>query len=280
MGTKSPRQQRKDQTRIKAALAALFAVGGAVVVGVLYFQAVEENPSLDPDTFCRQDGVVTEYWAVLIDTTGTSGQESAFTEAQKISVKGHFEKLTAELPPYSRLTIHELNTAANSGLEPVKELCKPPDKPNPLYTAVGPTIARFEEEFQRPLSVLLDQIVGASGAPRSPIMETIRDMRVRAFPPGRIPERKVLVVISDLMEYTDEINFYDAIPRFVTFQDEYAALSNRLSADFRDFEFRFWMLRNHDLNRGREYMDDLAVFWNAYVKDQGADRVNTTKVDG
>ncbi len=156
--------------------------------------------SIDPDTLCRigkQDPVV----KLLIDKTDPWDKHTR----QRLGTI--IRRIKNSLNRYERLSIFVLDATGTYSPSPRFDMCNPGrgNQANKLTENDRRVQQKFEAQFAAPLDALLTSLMTPGTAPSSPIVETIHGLR------GDNPREK-LIIVSDMMQNSEELSFYGAAP--------------------------------------------------------------------
>ncbi len=171
-------------------------------LGLLIFAWHALNASADNydrQTLCRINANDPSL-LLLIDKTDPWG------EKERRRLRELIEKLKQQLRRHERLAIYMLDETGTFSLAPLFEMCNPGTgrQANALYENARLMEQRFNEQFAAPLDKVLQTLLHPGTATRSPLLNAIGEIR------GSKEER--LIVISDMMEYSDELSFYQEVP--------------------------------------------------------------------
>jgi hypothetical protein len=280
---KSPLQKKKENDRRTGSL--VFFGIAVLVVGLafLLMTARQENPRIDQSgDLCREDGYVSAYWSVVIDTTGTDSTPTgnAFTELQKISIKNAVTEIAQDPEQlYAKLNLYLIDGNVSSGRTPKLSICQPLQTANPILAAQQIVENTWEEKFVNTLDDILDSIVRSSYAGQSPIMETIQNVSVSSFPSDTSTPRN-LVIISDMIQNTIGNSHLDRVPEFDAFNGSSAY--QKVRADLTGVNVIVRYLTNHQPSGlGIQKGSTHAIFWGEYFISLGATRpVDFSRLDG
>jgi hypothetical protein len=147
--------------------------------------------------------------AILIDIS------EPFDTPNKMSFDKIVERILFEIEPETRLDIYKIAGSSNGVSNPDISLCFPYSKS--LMQGDKYWAKKREREFYIPARDVLSRL-GESITPgqSSPILESIFTMSLKSFVakgaannlPGRV------IVISDFMQYSPQISFYQNIPTY------------------------------------------------------------------
>lgn len=234
--------------------AIVLSIGIIVVFGYLYIRA-EDQPVLDAETLCPDDGL-TAVTAVLLDTTDPISATTA------TDLRNEFHKLVSSLRVGGRIEIYTLT-------ENVGELtrtfsgCNPGTGENVDEWTGNPRMAqeRWEEGFQGPLGEIANNIGRGHGGERSPIMAAIQAIKLNVFAPLAQGTPKHLIVASDMLEHTDAFSFYRDGINYQAYRGTVAQDRFRTSLD--DIDIRILAFQREG---DRFPVLELAEFWKTWIE--------------
>lgn len=180
---------------IAATLAAL-AAGGAFVL-------TNRPSAIDEATLCPEETGPTAGVVILLDLTDPLGR----TQHERLT--GILAKTVKEAETNTLFAVGAVEASPDERGAKFG-LCKPLEgvKANELYQ--NPTFVkkRYEEKFKKPLDTMLDEMLAAKPADRSPIMESLQAVLVSA--PGFLDADypRYVLIVSDLLQHSAAFSFY------------------------------------------------------------------------
>ncbi len=200
----------------------------------------------DRRTLCRVNGKDPSM-ILLIDKTDPWGAK------ERNRLRNLIEKLKEQLRRHERLAIYMLDETGTFSLTPLFEMCNPGtgEQANGLYENPRLLEQRFNEQFSAPLDGLLQSLLEPGVALRSPILSAIKEIR------GAKEAR--LVVVSDMMEYSDEISHYREVPNDA---QEIARLCRFEAAPYESIQVQFISRATIPASRKQE----VRTFWHRCFK--------------
>ncbi len=249
------------------------AVFVAVVslIAFLYARSVLGRRALDDVTLCpAQPDSLT---VLLVDVT------DPMTLPQKQDFRNQLDRLTAGIPRYGKLVIMKVDPVSEQLLVPVVTRCNPGVGRDTSDMDGNPAkLDRLHrEQFIAPIQDAYDQILSASEASRSPILESIQSSNLTEFGSDRgAGVRKRLVVASDLLQNTNELSFYKQLPDSETLIRTQAF--DRVRTDLRGVEVELWMLQRGDSSSSQPRA--LPELWRVIIDAQGGRLMRVYTVSG
>ena len=252
---------------IAAAACALFA-GGAWI----YMEAARANPKIDPVTLCPAGGPA-GVAAVLVDTT------DALSPVQRVDILNKLRGLREELPRGWLVAIYPVKPTPEQPPRPSMSLCNPGRGEGLSQLTSNPALVekRWREAFDTPLQDLLGSLIVDGQEKSSPIMETIQSVAVAEFgDPDKKPLPKRLVLVSDMLQYSQKFSQYNGARTFADFakSDVYRSLKS----DLRDVDVEILYISRP--NQERRQNADHIEFWTDFFTDDGATVSRIVRVFG
>jgi hypothetical protein len=181
-------------------IAAVIAIAGGVF---FYGNRAAEASAVDPDTLCPRSSGPTSIAVILIDLT------DPLTETQRLQLR---ENLNKEITQAEIGTLFSLGVVSDDAEKLGSQIavCKPQSEIDANGLIQNPTDIgrRYQQKFLLPLNSALDEMMTASEAKQSPIMESLQ--RLVATTPSFLTfsgPRK-LILVSDLLQNSDVLSFY------------------------------------------------------------------------
>ena len=122
----------------------------------------------------------------------------------------------------------------------------------------------WNNTFFKPLEAHLRQAMLGPNATNSPIMESIQSVALTLFDPD--PDRskpRKLAIVSDLMQNTPGLSFYQSVPTLQQLQQSQVFQSHKI--DLRGVQVELWPLRN---KVAAPRLDPLCKLWTDIITEQ------------
>lgn len=260
------RSRRRGRGAHKGGMGTAIAVIAAVlvlsVIGAAFWWSDQESraSALDAETLCPETTGPLAMTAILLDLT------DPLSPAQHAQLLARIDKEISDAARGTQFTLGVVSEDPTRwGATP--PLCKPQDpaSANRLTQNERLIAKRYESDFHGPLRNRLLAMVSATGANRSPIMESLQALVAET--PGFVtftgPRR--IILVTDLLQHSDALSFY----RGGTW-DSFRASSGfqRLSRTLDSAEIGIYQVP-----RPTEGVKDPAIledFWIRYFERQGA----------
>lgn len=263
--------RRAKQENKKAIWKIVVLVAALLLIAFLYARSVLGRRAMDDVTLCpaKPDSLT----VLLVDVT------DPMTLPQKQDFRNQLDRLIAEIPRYGKLVITKVDPVSEKLLVPVVTRCNPGvgSDTSDLDGNPAKLDKLHREQFLAPIHDAYDQILSASEASRSPILESIQSINLTEF--GRVQAsgvRKRLVVASDLLQNTSELSFYQQLP------DADALMRtqpfSRVRTDLRGVEVDLWMLQRGDSASSQPRA--LPDLWTEIIDAQGGRLMRVYTVSG
>lgn len=268
---KSAKRQRDEaKTRSAYVKIAGVAVAFAVLIGV-YVSTVAGRKTLDPETQCPASPE--SITVLLVDVT------DPLNVPQRQDFINQLERLRSTIPVYGKLAIFKVDPLSDQLLKPVIERCNPgnADNVSELTGNKDAAAKRWEEGFKAPLDQAFLQIMGASNAPQSPVLESIQSVALTQMKNQAADGKpRRLIVASDLLQNTGRMTFYSGLPT------PEAAISSdafrMLRTDLKGVEVELWMLQRPDSKERQP--TQLREVWQTMISEMGGNVVRIYNVSG
>lgn len=240
------------------------------VVGVVYFSIASSRRNLDAELCPATPDYVT---VLLVDVT------DPMNAAQRQDFANQLARLKNSIPRFGKLIVAKVDSTGDRLLTPVITRCNPGTADDVSETTGDPTALQkqWDKNFDEPLTAAFEQLTTASGAERSPILESIQSVALTELQkPGLEKAPKRLVVASDLLQNTDDATFYGGLPESRAFVE--GPVFRRLRTDLRGVEVELWMLERADASSTQPRA--LADLWERIIDAQGGDVRRIYNVSG
>lgn len=208
VGSRARRRQRSNALYIVLGL----LVGSAVVAGLVY-QKQTEDKALNPDTLCPMTGPM-GHTVLLVDKSDPLN----FTQRRDFEVLLE-EIVKRRVPKGHLLSVYALGDDIQQTAKPIVELCNPGDGSDQNEWTGAPEKAKtfFNSNFANPvLSKSKDLMVEKPGK-ASPILEMVQLVGITGFRAHAVHGDKRLIVVSDMIQNTPQLNMYKGIPEYSDF---------------------------------------------------------------
>lgn len=268
---KSAKQQRDDAQKRSAYVKIVgVVVAFAALIGI-YVTTVAGRKTLDPTTQCPASPE--SITVLLVDVT------DPLNVPQRQDFINQLERLRGTIPLYGKLAIFKVDPLSDQLLKPVIERCNPGTADDVSEWTGNKEAAkkRWEEGFKAPLDQAFMEIMGASNAPQSPVLESIQSVALTQMKnQGADDKPRKLIVASDLLQNTARMSFYSGLP------SPDAAISSdafrMLRTDLKGIEVELWMLQRPDSKERQPAQ--LREVWEAMIGEMGGKVVREYNVSG
>lgn len=262
--------ERASSEGRKATAKIILVVAIVLLVGGVYFWAASSRRDLD-EQLCptRPDSVT----VLLVDVTDPMNM------AQRQDFENQLTKLKNSIPRYGKLIVAKVDTTGDRLLAPVITRCNP-GTADDVSSATGDPASvqkQWDEGFDAPLTDAFRRLDSATGADKSPILESIQSVALTELQkPGQEKLPKRLIVASDLLQNTADISFYRSLPDSKSFTD--SPVFRRVRTDLRGVEVELWMLERSDAATTQPR--SLADLWERIIGAEGGDMRRIYNVSG
>lgn len=262
------RAEAKSRKAWLVLLGVLLAVGA---IAALYFTAKSQQLALDETTLCPPEP--TSLTVLLVDVT------DPMNVAQRQDFVNQLDRLRNQIPRYGKLSVVKVDAASSRLLQPVIERCNPGTAADVSdWSGDRKAVQKdWEEGFRAPLDKAFTSLGQASGAERSPILESIQSVALTEFQTTQAEGKpRRLVVASDLLQNTDRISFYGELPDPSDFIQSDAFRAVR--TDLKGIDVELWMLQRTD--SGQTQPRSLPDLWERMISTQGGNWTRLYTVSG
>lgn len=265
----SPRERRARHERRAAVL--YIAVVAVAITAIAYFYAasVLNKKTLNKETLCPVEPVAVT--VLLVDVT------DPLSLPQRQDFVNQIERLIEQIPRHGKLVIAKVDPVSDRLLLPLVTRCNPGGASD--VSEVNSNPRKLEsmrrDQFIAPVRAAFDDLMVASGASRSPIFESIQSINLTELQHRSsigLPRR--LIVASDLMQNTDQFNFYRRLPS--ANEIIMSPAFQRVRTDLRDVDVELWMLQRGDAPQPRALPD----LWESIIDAQGGRLMRVYNVSG
>ena len=216
---------------------------------------------------------ISQYNVFIIDVT------DRLSPQQKGELINNLETYINESPKNSWHEFYQVGSTKDNLLEPLL-------KSKSVYSTVGPENyltsspkrqrMLWQENFVAPLKKRLEESFDTPEAKESPILESIQSAAITCLNKSeaqKAPRR--IILVSDLMQNTDSLNFYNSIPSFESLlkNEQY----RRLRTNLEGVQFQIWRLNGGIAADADTKLTDL---WSKIIYDQGAIMLPEIKISG
>ncbi|WP_143435552.1 hypothetical protein [Henriciella aquimarina] len=231
----------------------------AGVFGLFALAAFSASPSVLPETGCRMDHKDPAHTVLLID------QSDPFNPNDLGWVNAFIDSEARTLPRFGRITVVTPNSEDPYDARIVYSHCSPgaAQDANPILQNPRMIEDTWRETFYEPMSKEVETALTDTRQPSSPLFEAVYSIADRADFQASRGDRRI-ILISDLMQHSDEFSFYR------TGTDKAAFAETRLADRVPDMEgveivARVVPRQEYDLP-----MSDVKRFWRDYFDRTGA----------
>ena len=268
-------KQNASRRRLKEHRQGILLLAIALIIACgfagLYLFAKNRHDSVDHQTFCKR-GRIDEVSVVLIDQT------DHFNDVQSTELKRELKFIARNIPKNSWLKLIAVSTDPSSLLKEESPFCNPGDE-NTTNNFIGnKKLAKdlYEKRYKSKIDEMLESILLANTQNSSPIMEAIQATSVTTFKNDDAPAVKKLIIVSDLLQHTNEFSMYREIPDFKDFKN--LPYWNKINTDLEDVKVHVFVIRRDGADELQN--TKLIKFWTDYFSAQGVTDFKSTPIDG
>ena len=232
----------------------------AVAALVFLWMYSDKREPIDKASLCPPSG---PSGAIVYIVDATDG----LTAFQRTAISAEFKRLTRDAPSGTMISFGIVSPDQSVLNARRFGLCKPPEgaEADAIFENSNLFKRRFENEFMKPLTVAMSEVLATGEADSSPIMETIQASIAGIY--TRLPKggSKRLVIASDMLQHSDAFSFY----RGETWESfRRSSAFGRLGRNLSGVEVVLLQLPNPKsaARQGQAMID----FWWSYFEAQGA----------
>lgn len=246
----------------------------AVVLSALiffYVKTVAGHRELDDITLCPS--VPDSVTVLIVDVT------DPMNLPQRQDFLNQLERLVDQIPRYGKLSIFKVDPVSDRLLAPVITRCNPGSARDVSDVDSNPKMIekQRQEKFLVPLRAAFQSLFEASGADRSPILESMQSVNLTELQKtGEANVTKRLIIASDLLQNTDAISFYNGLPSAQDLTSSQAF--SRVRTDLRRTDVELWMLQRGDSTSTQPRA--LPELWEKIIDEQGGRLMRLYVVSG
>ena len=249
----------------------LVAAALALFLRVVVF--APDPPKRDPDTGCLEEGP-SALTAIMIDATDRIGAIS------RADVLARLDEYVSQSREDEMVVGYEAKPVGAEIDEPLLTVCQPGDLDDidPFRENERLMRRRWEQRFRKPLEDFFHDLLSREEAPTSPLMESVQSVAVSLLARGEYSDKpKRLILVSDLMQHTDNLSFLRRRPDYEEFAGTFTAAT--LSTDLRGTAVEILFVQRV-AHRRLPDTRGLVDFWQRWIEDQGGFVERVVRIDG
>lgn len=204
---------KKSGNGLYAIGAGLAVLAGAAIIGFFLYQNFNRAPDLDKTSLCPSK--IDSVTAILIDAT------DEITAVQKVDIANRLDAIKERLPKGGRIDLYALGEDKNGLIRQLFSMCNPGTGQNASALTENARLMqrRWTRDFSAKLDDELKKVMNVKDQPQSPIMEAVKAVAVQSFGGTATSnaEEKILVIASDMIQFTGSYNQYKGIGDFEAF---------------------------------------------------------------
>lgn len=236
-----------------------------------YLKTVSGHRELDETTLCP--AVPDSVTILVVDVT------DPMNLPQRQDFLNQLDRLVDQIPRYGKLAVIKVDPVSDRLLAPIITRCNPGSARDVSDVDGNPKMVekQRQEQFLAPLRSAFQNLFEASGADRSPVMESIQSVNLTELQKsGEEQVKKRLIIASDLLQNTDAISFYRGLPaaKDLTASQEFS----RVRTDLRGTDVELWMLQRTDSTSTQPRA--LPELWEEIIEEQGGQLMRVYVVSG
>ena len=250
----------RDDIRKGAPLIVIAVLLLAGLIGAYAFVA-SKRVDRDSETGCPTSGP-SAITAILFDRT------DPINEKQRLYLKNKLDGFRQRTHKFEEVDTYSLEDQGDDVVKPLLRVCDPGRGNDVSILTANPKLLRerWEKQFDAPLREMLEGRLQGGGAKNSAIFEAIQSVSLQSFQKSRLaadaPRR--LIIISDLIQFTKTVDFYEGDLNYQNFQQTNEA--RRLHTNLNGVSVEILFVPRAKPDR----IDRLVRFWTNWFVDQGA----------
>ncbi|MBU6223967.1 MAG: hypothetical protein KGP13_03985 [Burkholderiales bacterium] len=240
------------------------------VMGTAAWWWNQKRNAIDPKTLCPLHGPL-GHNILLVDKT----------DPLNLAQKAAFDLLVTDLvsnktPPGFLLSIFVLGDNFVAQNKPLVELCNPGDGKghNELTENIKQLNRMYKDRFLNPIFEQSTQLLSIAPAQESPILEMLQMVSLNAIQKHHVDGPKTLIILSDLLQNSKQLNMYKGLPNFAQFTNTPYAQKTKIH--FQEVDIQIHYLQNSPQLQG----EGLFLFWREYFKAAGSKSVALVALPG
>ena len=268
MARKSKLARSRQRSNILLGSLALLLVISVLGAAVWWWN--QKRNTTDPKTLCPLDGPL-GHNILLVDKT----------DPLNLAQKAAFDLLVTDLvsnktPPGYLLSIFVLGDDFVAQTKPLVELCNPGDGKghNELTENIKQLNRQYKDRFLTPIFEQSTQLLSIAPAQESPILEMLQMVSLNSIQKHHVDGPKTLIVLSDFLQNSRQLNMYKGTPAFQEFAS--TGYAHKTQINFQGVDIQIHYLQNSPVLQG----DKLFLFWREYFKAAGSKSLDLVALPG
>jgi hypothetical protein len=160
--------------------------------------------------------------------------------------------------------------------KPLVELCNPGDGKghNELTENIKQLNRQYKDRFLTPIFNQSTQLLSITPAQESPILEMLQMVSLNSIQKYHVDGPKTLIVLSDLLQNSKQLNMYKGMPTFQEFAN--TGYAHKTQINFQGVDIQIHYLQNSPALQ----VDKLFLFWKEYFKASGSKSLDLVALPG
>lgn len=230
----------------------------------------QKRNAIDPRTLCPVDGPL-GHNILLVDKT----------DPLNLAQKAAFDLLVTDwvsnkTPPGYLLSIFVLGDDFIAQTKPLVELCNPGDGKghNELTENIKQLNRQYKDRFLTPIFEQSTQLLSITPAQESPILEMLQMVSLNSIRKYHVDGPKNLILLSDLLQNSRQLNMYKAVPAYEEFAN--TGYAHKTQINFEGVDIKIHYLQNSPSLQ----VEKLFRFWADYFKAARAKSMSLEALPG
>lgn len=225
--------------------------------------------TLNNETLCPIDGPHA-LTVILIDQT------DSLNIIQQQAIRVRLKEIQMQTPRYGGIMLFLIGDTNRDLLRPIEYICNPGavTDASPLYQNIHIIEQRWQI-FAKRLEQIFNNFIQITAKTHSPIIENIQSIALTNFVTTKLNIPKRLILVSDLLQHSQELSFYQRIPNFSHINSE---LFHKLHSPLTGVEIEILYLRRS--TKQAIQSKDLIKFWQQYLESNGGSLTRVVSIEG
>lgn len=234
----------------------------SAIVGFLIYKGFDKGPSINKVTLCPDK--VPEVISVLVDASDD------LSAIQRADIQNRLDEVIETLPQFGRIDLYGMGIETDGIPRPLFSMCSPGTGEHADALTQNARLMRrkFKRDFGDKLAGELQRAMQVKHTERSPIMEAIKAVGIQSF--GGTTTRdadKSLVIISDMIHYTDQLNQYTGGPSVDFGKFERSEYYRQIRTELRGVEVSIYYIRRSTQKNVQNPKH--LKFWELFFRESG-----------
>jgi hypothetical protein len=238
--------------------ALLLALG---IVAYVWHEAT--HVAIEKATGCPKTGPGS-ITVIVLDITDSLGV------IQKADLRAFMDSVRDQVPKYGRLDLYTVGKIDTHPLDARFSACNPGSGQDVSSALTGNKVLAdrtWKRHFSDKFEEVLTNIEQEKPEDHSPILESIQSASITSFEPPNPPDAEDhLILVSDLLQYTNRVSFYGGAPDFTDFMK--TQYYHEIRTELKGVKVTISIIPRQTKLAAQN--KKLLAFWTTYFADEGA----------